>query len=182
MLKNLDEFYKALGEKEVDDFIANTWFRDFAMPIYKSKDYAYYEEGKKEKAFQNYPKHDRIVWLVDGWVAKQVKKDMQEWGDVTIKLMEKYPSDNPNKLNELAWGFYENFDDPEMLKPAAEWAKQSVEAAPGYANMDTYAALLYKLKRKDEAEEWAQKAISTGKATGQNTAETEALLKKIQAL
>lgn len=51
-----------------------------------------------------------------------------------------------------------------------------------YAPWDTYASLLYKLKKKNEAKLNAENAIKAGKRFGLDVSETEALLKKIEKL
>ena len=48
--------------------------------------------------------------------------------------------------------------------------------------MDTYAALLYKIGKKKEAKEAAEKAIEQGKKENADYKETEDLLKKINEM
>jgi tetratricopeptide (TPR) repeat protein len=63
------------------------------------------------------------------------------------------------QLNQGAWAFYEVVDEPEVLEKALAWAKRSMDIQPRAANMDTYAHLLYKLGRRQEAVEWQMKAV-----------------------
>jgi thioredoxin 1 len=90
--------------------------------------------------------------------------------------------DDANTLNSIAWSYYENIDDKEMLLKAGTLAKRSIELESMYANNDTYAAILYKLGKKDEAEKAAVKAIELAKAEGSDFTETTELLKKIEQL
>nr|MBP7400238.1 hypothetical protein [Chitinophagales bacterium] len=83
-------------------------------------------------------------------------------------------------INSAAWTLYEKCDNPEILEMAKVWFQPYLPTLNTYAVMDTYAALLYKLNNLDEAKLWANKAIETGKQTGENVQETEMLLKKIQ--
>lgn len=69
-----------------------------------------------------------------------------------------------------------------MLAKGAGLAKRSVEIESMYANNDTYAAILYKLGKKEEAQKAAIKAIELAKAEGSDYAETTELLKKIEQL
>lgn len=89
---------------------------------------------------------------------------------------------NPGELNSYAWTFYENVDDKKMLENAAVWAKKAIELYPDWAFYDTYAAVLFKLGNKPEAQSMAKKAIEKAKETGADYKETEALLEKINAL
>jgi thioredoxin-related protein len=85
-----------------------------------------------------------------------------------------------NYINSECWTLYEKCDDKTVLKKATGWMKEVVSTDPSYANLDTYAALLYKTGQNKEAETWANKAIETGKKAGEKTTATEALLKKIK--
>jgi len=49
-------------------------------------------------------------------------------------------------------------------------------------NTDTYAAILYKLKKKKKAEKAAIKAIELAKKSGEDASETVKLLEKIRKL
>ncbi len=107
-----------------------------------------------------------------------------EWTSYASLAMEfvgAYVAEDAVELNKYAWAFYEHIDDIEMLKHAESWAKTAVELDGNYANTDTYAAVLYKLGKKKEAEEMALKAINIAKEAGEDASETEALLGKIRA-
>lgn len=83
-------------------------------------------------------------------------------------------------LNNFAWDIYENMSDKKYLKQAAVWSKKSVELDENYYSLDTYACLLYKLGKYEEAEKYCKKAIKLGKQSGDDTKPTEDLLKKIE--
>ncbi len=85
-------------------------------------------------------------------------------------------------LNTIAWRFYELTDDPERLRMALGWARRSVELDKNYFNMDTLAALCYKLKDKDEALRCAREAIELAKADGIDYESTEELIEKINQM
>lgn len=65
----------------------------------------------------------------------------------------------PDELNNYAWTVFQNCPDMKCVAEALEWSKRSFEGnnTPGF--MDTYANILYKLGRKDEAIEWEKKAM-----------------------
>lgn len=87
---------------------------------------------------------------------------------------------NINSINSAAWTLYEKCDDPAILEIAKGWFQPYLATLDSYPAMDTYAALLYKLKELDQAELWANKAIATGKQNGMDVQDTELLLQKIR--
>lgn len=86
--------------------------------------------------------------------------------------------ESAGELNQVAWYYYENTKDPEMLKKALEWADKSVSIEASYNNLDTKAHLQYAVGNKKDALQTAEKAIEMGKAAGQDVSTTEALVEK----
>ena len=83
------------------------------------------------------------------------------------------------ELNEHAWHFYEMSNKASDLETALKWSYQSMEFFNGLnqgrqnpmhlgnpAYLDTYAQILYKLGRKQEAIEWQTKAVEAQKVIG----------------
>lgn len=96
-------------------------------------------------------------------------------------------------LNEHAWRFYEMFSDAENLERALKWSYQSQEffntlnkntgnpmrlGNPAY--IDTYAQILYKLGRKDEAIQWQTKAVEAQNVTGGTSNSYQETLQKMK--
>lgn len=96
-------------------------------------------------------------------------------------------------LNEHAWHIYEMSSKTDDLERALKWSYLSQEffnslykntahpmrlGNPAY--MDTYAQLLYKLGRKEEAIEWQTKAVEAQKVTGNKHASYETTLEKMK--
>lgn len=71
-------------------------------------------------------------------------------------------------LNNAAWYFYENTDDLEELFKALEWSKKSIEIEEYAAYYDTYAHLLFKLDKVEEAIEAQRKAIELAYEYGED--------------
>ena len=82
--------------------------------------------------------------------------------------------------NSVAWTLYEKCDDPKCLKMMEDWMEKVVELEPNYMYLDTYAALLYKNGDMQSAKKYAEQAIEVGAKDETDTAETAALLKKIE--
>lgn len=89
----------------------------------------------------------------------QAKKN---WVEFTATVMEyaKNKSASSDELNNCAWLIFANCDDKKILNEALQLSKRlftnQERIDPNF--MDTYANLLYKMGRKNEAIEWEQKA------------------------
>ena len=59
--------------------------------------------------------------------------------------------------------------------------RKVIDAEPKYAYLDTYASLLFKSGRNNEAKEYANLAIAAAKKDGTDAKATEDLLKKIES-
>lgn len=99
------------------------------------------------------------------------------------KALKKYLKmiwDDSNALNEYAWSVYQHSKSSQYkLEKAIECIIKSIELNSNYANNDTYACLLFKLKKYDEALAQASKAIDIAKKNNTVAKETEDLIKKI---
>ncbi len=86
------------------------------------------------------------------------------------------------KLNSLAWKAYKQENNKEKLSIALKWIKRSIDLEENYYNTDTYAALLYKIGRYEEALSVAKKAIDIAMKSGSKSAPqaTKKLIEKIK--
>jgi tetratricopeptide (TPR) repeat protein len=78
-----------------------------------------------------------------------------------------------DQLNTMAWQCYLMINEARYLEKALKWSERSIAifndipistSSENAAYLDTYAHLLYKLKRYDEAVEWQTKAVEAQKA------------------
>lgn len=106
-------------------------------------------------------------------------KDWESYAMEAIGYYDKNPSNDWTELNSVAWNFYENVTNTAHLQKAVTWALESVRLQEEYANLDTVAALYYKIGDKEKVKEYANKAIALGKANGEDTSSTEKLLSDI---
>ena len=88
------------------------------------------------------------------------REQWNDFGPAIVAYMKSYGNNvSQNDLNEYAWTVFQNCSDTACLQNALEWSKRSFEKEPNPAYMDTYANILYRLGRKDEAIQWEQKAL-----------------------
>ncbi|MEM6770921.1 MAG: hypothetical protein AAF597_10080, partial [Bacteroidota bacterium] len=82
-------------------------------------------------------------------------------------------------INHVSWGAYKKCDDQRVLEKCIDWMKAVVEEAPEFDYLDTYAFLLYKSGKKEQAKMTAKKAIEVGEAEGRKVTGLQKLLAKL---
>ncbi|MER2997199.1 thioredoxin family protein [Pontibacter populi] len=178
LVKNRDAFAKKYTADSVNNKILSVYGMALNRAAYEGKD-AEFAKLKTDLTKLNLKDAERSMLIADA-VYYERKQDLPKYHAANTKLYDTYFSNDANRLNSIAWKYYETIDDKAMLQKAEEWASKSVSIAPGYANLDTQAALLYKLGQKQKALEAANKAIAAGKKNGDDVTGTEDLLAKIK--
>jgi tetratricopeptide (TPR) repeat protein len=119
--------------------------------------------------------------IVTGKVAYyKDRKDEPRFNEAIIRYMDLFEAKASNyELNEAAWDVFQVSYNKTVLDRALEWSKRSVAAYPkvDWEYLDTYANLLYKTGRKDEAIAWEKKAIVLAKDSSQKKDFEESLSK-----
>jgi thiol-disulfide isomerase/thioredoxin len=183
MVKNQAAFEEKIGDSGIKKLIYQTAFRDIAQKSYlRAK-----REFDMDKAKDLGAKHLSPALLdqvISGMTMAQheMKNETPQLLAHVIVHMDKYPSDDAQQLNQYAWTFYEKSDDKAQLAKALEWSLKSVQISDEYAFNDTAASLYFKIGNKQKAKEYAEKAIKQAKETNFDSADTEALLKRIEAM
>lgn len=106
-------------------------------------------------------------------------KDIPTYEKLTLELYKDYSSMSSEELNSLAWDFFENVSSKTSLEKAVAWAQESVKKNENYANTDTLANLYNKIGDKKNAKIWAEKSVQLAKSTGEDSTDTEKLLKSL---
>jgi thiol-disulfide isomerase/thioredoxin len=83
-------------------------------------------------------------------------------------------------LNDIAWTLYQKCEALDPLFRARSWMKAVTEAEPTFMYVDTYAALLYKTGRPDEALVQAELALELGRQADEDVEGTLLLIEKIK--
>lgn len=108
-------------------------------------------------------------------------KNWEKYVEQAILMANSYQDDYDWKtMNTLAWDFYMNITDKASLELAIPWIKRSIEIESNYFNNDTYAHLLYKLGRKEEALKVAEKAVILASSINMSASITTHLIEKIK--
>ncbi|MDQ0593304.1 thioredoxin-related protein [Chryseobacterium ginsenosidimutans] len=106
-------------------------------------------------------------------------KDIPTYEKLSLDLYKDTSAMGSEELNSLAWDFFENVTNKASLEKAVVWAQESVKKDENYANTDTLANLYNKVGDKKNAKLWAEKSIELAKKTGQDSGDTEKLLKSL---
>lgn len=106
-------------------------------------------------------------------------KDIATYEKLSLDLYKDTSATSSEELNSLAWNFFENVTNKASLEKAVAWAQESVKKDENYANTDTLANLYNKVGDKKNAKLWAEKSIELAKKTGQDSGDTEKLLKSL---
>jgi len=185
LMSNKDRYVGIYSQKVVDDKIADV-FKNSLQTVLNTKPFneSKYADVKAKILGFNSSLAEQVFFEVDLNRAAQNSK-WDDYSKLAIANVDKYYMKDASALNNICWTFYENMNDKEVLGKAEIWAKKACELEPSYANLDTYAAVLYKIGRKQLATETANKAIERAKKEKLKPEDyqgTTDLLKKINEL
>ncbi len=89
------------------------------------------------------------------------KKNWIRFQQAVTVYLERYGSHvSPGMLNAYAWSIFLDCPDQACMRQALAWSKRSLEKEQQPQYMDTYANILYKLGKKEEALSWERKAVA----------------------
>lgn len=123
----------------------------------------------------------RKISYLHGITIASNESDMKNWRLYYARFYEEFEGNFTwEELNSLAWSFFEEENDPKLLRTALTMGLHSVRIESNFYNNDTVANLYYKLGKKKEAIPYAETAIKLGNAAGEDVTATEILLKKLK--
>ncbi len=183
MVSNRDKFAAVKSEKAVNDKIFYVYGYDIFQnaSMWSEKDLENYFKGIESLGLK-LPDQFRYRSYVDFYQAKGDWKKFVKYADEYINKYFDYSDKQAasGSLNSYAWTVYENLSDEKSLEKASKWTKKSIELDKTYYNLDTYAAIQFKLGDLDEAEKYCKLAIKKGKEDNLDVTPTEEMLKQIQ--
>jgi thiol-disulfide isomerase/thioredoxin len=183
---NLTTFYNLYTKDSVDLKLIDVLYKSGQKAVFEKRNAdSSYSAFKKDIA--KFPENitNNVLFHLDLDKAG-FKKDWASYGDLLLAKGDLYLS--PKAYNSIAWKCYENVDNPKVLEKASQWMKKYIDENQNntkyslYAEYDTYASVLFKLKLKNEALSAANEAIKRGKASNQDITDTEKLIEKIKTL
>jgi len=106
----------------------------------------------------------------------QQRGDMDRFARAALDHYARFPTDDADELNEIAYLFAQNVTDPAMLQRAVQWAKTSVRKQETAYNQLTLATLYSKLGKKKSAAQAARRSVALSKAAGEDSTAAEKIL------
>lgn len=177
-LRKLDKYEEKFGERETQKYVVSLYNNiAYRASREKSKEMCGKSIAIAKSYYKKYePYYDEMIWL---FYYKQSMDTLGYFKTAPV-FMEKYNYKNLNYVNELAWNFYLMDAPAEYMLQAENWMNKVIDKEPdNFAFLDTYAAVLYKNGKYDEALKYADIAIEKGKAGKENVEGTEKLKENI---
>ena len=166
MLTNAAKIDSVLGKGTADAVIQNIVISEELYPVMRSQnaktandltepDWADYDKNLNTR----YPANAASLSAYSKVVFYMNKGDWDKFGPAVVNYMKLY-GDNAGeeRLNNFAWTVFSNCNDEACLQNALSWSKRSFEKTNNPMFMDTYANILYRLGKKDDALLWEEKA------------------------
>lgn len=176
LIKNKTKFVEQYGVNEVEGKIQGIIFSKIGE---ENADLSMEDVGALfHKA---YPSRAAKMTSAYRMTFTRERGDREGFGLAAIDHFKKYPTQDPDELNDAAWTMYQVIDDKKLLKGATKLAKKSIKLDNGYYNTDTLAALYSKMGKKGKAIKTAQKAIALAKENNEDYSTTQELIQKLQA-
>ena len=108
---------------------------------------------------EKYPAYAAEVTAKSKVLYYQQHQDWPHFQTAIVAYMTAYGAHaTADELNEYAWTVFQNCPDMTCVADALDWSKRSFQDKPEPGFMDTYANILYKMGKKDDAITWEQKA------------------------
>ncbi len=180
LVKNQDNFTKLYTKDSVEGKISQVFLRTLITltrnPNFSEENYSTTKQAVRASGFSG---AEKVIFTAD--INMYLSRNQADkFLEAVYTGTDKYYKDDPQMLNSMAWQIFSMTDDEKYTRKALDWAKRSVDLKGEAANTDTYAQLLFKLGRKDEALKNELKAIELAKNAGLETKEYDQALAKMQ--
>jgi thioredoxin-related protein len=183
LAKNPAKVDQILGKKGLaNSIMKQTLMNDIVYPLLSSKNTTainWKDVEKKIKA--KAPSLTNEVLLSSKIMYAQRKKNWVEFSSLATNYMKTYGTDmSSNEINSLAWTIFENCNDMACITATLDYSKKTFAENNNPMYIDTYANLLHKAGKTEQAIIWQTKAIELVKKSGEDSLEYEATLDKMK--
>jgi thioredoxin-related protein len=108
------------------------------------------------------------------------RNDQVHFAEAAVDHYARYPINDVDELNQIAWEFCQRVTDPEMLRKAVDWALKSISIRETNYNQETLAMLYAKLGKKKAAIKAARRSIELATAVGEDPVQARALVERLE--
>ena len=161
LVKNKKAFDSKYTKDSVNTKIEDVYASELSQLVYAKKfDAVTYKSTKTEFSALKTPNAEKVIIQSD-LTLHQKNKNGALYGKTAILYFDKYATTDANEINGVAYTVYELSNDKIAIAKAEEWAKTAVQLSKADPMiMDTYACLLSKNNKKQQALEVEKDAIS----------------------
>jgi thiol-disulfide isomerase/thioredoxin len=184
LVNHQSEYAKSYSKDSVNDKISDVYLYNLrgaahSSPNPKIADSVYLALKEKVKA-SGFDGAGKVIFTADlEWL--QGKGKNKEFLDLAFENMDKYYADDYDMLSKVSWIVSAMTADSKYMEKALSWSKKSVSIKEEPFNTDTYASLLFKMGKKDEAIKQEKKVIAMAKERNISSIPYEEALKKMEA-
>lgn len=134
------------------------------------------------KIDKKYPERSKEIISYSKVFYYQNSGDWDKFSVAVNDFMQQYGNGVPyNQMNSFAWSVFQNCNDPACVANAINWSLSAAEAKKDPSYYDTYANLLFKSGKQNEAIAAQEQAIALAKAANNpSISEFEETLEKIK--
>lgn len=172
-VKYPEKIDSVLGERTAANKLMYIIYIENIAPLVKNNRYEPNWDSLEKELVKKYGNHaEEIVWRSKALHYYNVKN----WDRFVIAAdpyFKKYSGQvEVFEMNNMAFRVFQNVNDKGLLASALSWSKYTVEKEYSHNNLDTYANLLYKLGRRDEAISFEEKALEVAPKSAKSEIET----------
>lgn len=159
LLANREQINQALGQRQADRKLMGIIFGEEIQP-YVQDAAATPDWNKIEAKTKQYGAPGEEIFLRAKTIHLLNQKDYDNFATTADQYVGKCAAYiSANELNTYAWTVFENLSDPTHLNNAANWCQHMLKAGDNPAYIDTYANVLYKAGKKEDAIAYEEKAV-----------------------
>lgn len=182
LVKHHSEYAKSYSKDSVNNKISDLYVNALRgalrNPNSKLADSAYTAIKEKVKA-SGFEGAGKVIFSADlQWLQDKGKN--KEFLDLAFENMDKYYAEDYTMLSNVAWIVSSLTNESKYMEKALSWSKRSVSIKGEPFNIDTYASLLFKMGKKDEAIKQEKKVIALAKKRNISAIPYEEALKKME--
>jgi tetratricopeptide (TPR) repeat protein len=182
LIKHQSDYAKLYSRDSVNNKISDVYMNALNGPLRigntKLADSTHMSIKEKVKA-SGFEYAEKIIFITDlQWFQSRGKT--KEFLDLAVENLDKYYAEDYNMLSRVSLIVSSMTSDSSYLVKALSWSKKSVSIREEPFNTETYASLLFKMGKKDEAINQQKRAIELAKKRNISAVPYEETLKKMQ--
>ncbi len=158
-LQNSQKADVILGEGKAEQKLMGIILREEIYPVMHGQGKADWADIQK-RVTAKYPKLADEVVLKGKVIYYQYRNDWPNFQQQVVAYMKKYGQHaSLEEMNDFAFTVFQHCEDMSCVSEALDWSRRSIKDNPNAAFYDTYANILYKMGKNDEAIAWEQKGL-----------------------